>query len=192
MTRFEPTNEIGTIFLFAQECDKNGITLLNIQSSFPDAIISTSSGMTYRVEFEYRLSNFIDHGHSIRECDLVICYIIDVEDFVLPVIGLENPDWNAENIKPVDQSLIELYFWKYKTMRLSRENNRLKEQLKVHGDILKQNTNSTDGHFVGEPCPKCGRSDFSSRFQRSGHIGRCRGVAHQHVVDGNGNGGKVN
>jgi len=30
---------------------------------------------------------------------------------------------------------------------------------------------------VLEACPKCGRSDFTGRFQRSGHIGKCKGAS---------------
>ena len=65
--------------LFQELASQMGYEIASIQSSFPDAIVKDEQGKEYRVEFEYRSGNFVQHGHDPSRCDLVICWIKDEE-----------------------------------------------------------------------------------------------------------------
>ena len=60
---------MGVIVLFAQSCERYGVEIVSIQSAFPDAVIRKDN-VEYKVEFEYYSSNFIQHRHDPRQCDL--------------------------------------------------------------------------------------------------------------------------
>jgi len=42
-----------------------------------------------RIEFEYKSSNFKEHGHSVEECDLIVCWIHNWKDCPLEVLELK-------------------------------------------------------------------------------------------------------
>lgn len=87
---FEPENEVGVIVRFVQECPN---AIVSIQYKFPDAVIvNPDTGEKFTAEFEYKASNFILHGHDIRECDVIICWENDLPGTVLPIIAL-NTEW---------------------------------------------------------------------------------------------------
>lgn len=80
----EPKNEMGVVVLFAEVCESYGVSIVNIQSAYPDALINMN-GEYYRVEFEYYASNFLLHKHDPRNCDLVVCWIDDLKDRDFPL-----------------------------------------------------------------------------------------------------------
>lgn len=108
-----PRNELGVIVEFSRMATEAGFEILEISAAYPDAIIR-KDGRDYRVEFEYKLSNFYQHGHDPRQCDLVICWENDDQGFILPVIALNLDDWQATHLELPDEWMRELAYWKYK------------------------------------------------------------------------------
>ncbi len=74
----EPTDENGVILLFGILAQRLGFTVLRTQSAFPDceALREIRPGRYQRVtiEFEFLSRNFFKHGHSARDCDLIVCW----------------------------------------------------------------------------------------------------------------------
>jgi hypothetical protein len=76
------TNEQAVIFSFGRIADNLGYTLLRMNNFYPDAVFLSPDGVKITVEFEYKSSNFIRHGHDPALTDLVVCMY---EDSRLPV-----------------------------------------------------------------------------------------------------------
>lgn len=70
-----------------------GFEFLKVQHAFPDLLLERN-GIVYRAELEYEASSFHKHGHDIRQCDLIICWINDLPNCVLPILELSNPSWS--------------------------------------------------------------------------------------------------
>ena len=95
-----PSNEIETVILFSQLCTNNpGINILSYSGKYPDAIIEWA-GKIYRVEFEFLAYNFYIHRHNPRDCDIIICWKNDYPDSVLPIVALNNPEWETTDLTP--------------------------------------------------------------------------------------------
>lgn len=103
-------NELGVIVYFSQEASKAGYEILKIGSDYPDAII-TKDSVEYKAEFEYLASNFNQHGHDIRECDIIICWENDLPDCPLPIIALSQAEWATIDICIPTQAEKEAYYW---------------------------------------------------------------------------------
>ena len=89
---YGPINEMGVVFLFSKLQDKLGIVIENIQAAFPDARgrRKTSKGWEeVWIEFEYVSSNFKQHGHEPKDCDLIVCWEHDWMECPLEVIELK-------------------------------------------------------------------------------------------------------
>ncbi len=132
---FEPNNEMGVVVRFAQVCDEYGAEIVSIQSAYPDAIIRIGEE-EYRVEFEYYASNFIQHRHDPRKCDLVICWVDDLKgtDFPLTVWELASP--LTPVIKNVDEKDKELAY-------LRAENKYLRRKLDIEEEEKERNLPSS-------------------------------------------------
>lgn len=89
---FEPENELGVVSLFSMHHRELGFPfIISIQASFPDAIVIDSDKKTLRVEFEYMASNFIQHNHPEKGCDLIVCWENDLKQNIAPeVLALED------------------------------------------------------------------------------------------------------
>lgn len=122
MSNFVPRNEQGVVVLFAMLAKEIGWEFVEIGASFPDAILC-KNGEVWRVEFEFRASNFIDHKHDIRECDMIVCWENDYIDCPLPIISLNKPDEIGRTYIKCDQYLKEIAYWKN---RASRAEQRVK------------------------------------------------------------------
>lgn len=90
---YAPLNEKGVILLFGYYLQDLGISHVEeIKSGFPDAIAMQSIGngryKRIKIEFEFRSSSFLRHGHPIDECDLIVCWIHDWPDCPLEIIEL--------------------------------------------------------------------------------------------------------
>ncbi|MFC1981399.1 hypothetical protein ACFLVN_04050 [Chloroflexota bacterium] len=90
---YAPLNEKGVILLFGYYLQDLGVSHVEeIKSGFPDAIAMQSIGngryKRIRIEFEFRSSSFLRHGHSTDECDLIVCWIHDWPECPLDVIEL--------------------------------------------------------------------------------------------------------
>ena len=43
-----------------------------------------------KIEFEYKSSNFLIHGHDLLKCDIIVCWENDWNDCPIPIISLKN------------------------------------------------------------------------------------------------------
>ena len=130
------------------------------------------NGVTANVEFEYLASNFILHGHDVRDCDLVICWKNDApEGFPLPVlsivdvaeIGIEKAVFN---INYADPQVKELWYWKHRATEAEREARRLQNKInEILGD-------DAENDYVPHLCDTCGR-EFSTKQALSAHSRWC-------------------
>lgn len=74
---YAPEKEQGVVYLFAHLARRRfGLRVERVQQGFPDCI-AYRSGKRVRIEFEYRSSSFLAHGHDARKCDWVVCWIHD-------------------------------------------------------------------------------------------------------------------
>lgn len=114
-----PQNEMGVIVVFSQQAYEAGFEIVSIGCEFPDAIIKRGDKV-YRVEFEYKSSNFIQHRHDPRDCDLIICWTNDTPDYTLPILALSNPRWKLEDIIAPDDYKVEVLYWRQRALKAER------------------------------------------------------------------------
>lgn len=89
---YGPINEQGVVFLFSKVHGDLGIKIEAIQQGFTDAKARRFNGRAWvseRAEFEFRSSHFIQHGHDLDKCDIIVCWINDWPDCPLEVIELK-------------------------------------------------------------------------------------------------------
>lgn len=90
-----PINEQGVVFLFGMVCLELGFIVEAVQSGFPDceAKRRIDNKKDYwervRIEFEYRSSNFQEHGHNPTKCDLIVCWEHNWKECPIEVIELK-------------------------------------------------------------------------------------------------------
>jgi hypothetical protein len=109
---YSPLNENGVVFLFGKVAEDLNMYVEEIKPGFPDYIARRFTGKGWerlRVEFEYRSSNFKQHGHDSNNCDMIICWEHDWNDCSLEVVELKDRIKAMENrpIKRPDKSEIE-------------------------------------------------------------------------------------
>ena len=115
-----PQNEAGVLVLFAQQAHAHGLTIIKAQQGFPDLTVEDRHGNTFRIELEYAASNFVRHRHDPRECDAVVCWVLD-EELPLPTISLQE-QW--EMVKPeqlLDGRGREIAYWKLRAQAAERQ-----------------------------------------------------------------------
>lgn len=132
----EPKNEMGVVVRFSQICSEYGVEILSVQSAYPDAVIKLN-GKNYIAEFEYYASNFLQHRHDPRHCDVVICWVNDLvgTDFPLPIWELSSP--LTPTIQYVDEKEKELAY-------LRTENKYLRRKLSIEEEEKEIQTPNTD------------------------------------------------
>jgi hypothetical protein len=76
--RHEPTNEQGVVLLFGMMAEELGYLVETVQAGFPDCEAKRRVGpdkwQRVRIEFEFESKNFPLHGHSVRGCDVIVCW----------------------------------------------------------------------------------------------------------------------
>jgi hypothetical protein len=93
--RHAPINEQGVVFLFGMVSRELGFSIESIQQGFPDCggkyLHDRNKNLwaKARIEFEYRASNFRQHGHDPNQCDFIVCWINDWPDCPIEVIELK-------------------------------------------------------------------------------------------------------
>lgn len=93
--RHEPVNEQGVVFLFGKINEELGIIVEVVRTGFPDCegkrLIDKNKNLwePVLIEFEYKSKNFLEHGHQIDGCDLIVCWEHNWEDCPLEVIELK-------------------------------------------------------------------------------------------------------
>ena len=103
-----PTNEQEAIYWFIKRSEELGYSIVSFWSIYPDAtIIHNDTGREHKVEFEYKLSSFIKHGHDPRHCDLVVCWTNDLREVDFPITVWELRKENYPNIEIPEPSKVE-------------------------------------------------------------------------------------
>jgi len=114
---FDPMNEQGVVALFCSKLQASGWEIVSIGSAFPDATLR-HKGVMWLAEFEYKASNFIQHEHDIRNCDIIICWNNDYPNCPIPVLELSNPTWETLLITKADPRDAEVHFWRMRCEKL--------------------------------------------------------------------------
>lgn len=90
---YAPTCENAVIFLFGALARDLGFAVERIQPWFPDcvALRQVRPGVWRRVkiEFEQESRNFLQHGHAVNGCHLIVCWVHNWEGCPLEVIELK-------------------------------------------------------------------------------------------------------
>jgi hypothetical protein len=93
--RSAPINEQGVVYLFGMISGEMGFYIESIRTSFPDCegkrcFDRNNDLWEYvKIEFEFKASNFLQHGHNPNECDIIICWKNDWKDCPIEVIELK-------------------------------------------------------------------------------------------------------
>ena len=76
--RHEPVNEQGVVLLFGMLAEELGYMVETVQTGFPDCQamrqIAPERWQRVKIEFEFESKNFRDHGHSLTDCDVIVCW----------------------------------------------------------------------------------------------------------------------
>jgi hypothetical protein len=93
--RFAPINEQGVVYLFGMISSEIGFYIESIRTGFPDCegkrCFDKKNNLWehVKIEFEFKSSNFIQHGHNPDECDVIVCWQNDWNDCPIEVIELK-------------------------------------------------------------------------------------------------------
>lgn len=102
---YSPVNENGVIFIFGKVIEDLNMYIEEIKPGFPDCVGRRFTGRGWErvnIEFEYRSSNFEEHGHDPKECDLIVCWEHDWPDCPIEVIELRE-EIKAFPKKPIER-----------------------------------------------------------------------------------------
>lgn len=94
--RHAPVNEQGVVYMFGMVSRELGFLIESLRTAYPDCegkrCVDEKRQLWEHVliEFEYRSSNFREHGHNSNECDLIVCWIHDWHDCPLEVLELRS------------------------------------------------------------------------------------------------------
>lgn len=90
-----PLNENGVVFLFGMVALELGYVVESITPGFPDCEAKrriSKSGDSWeriRVEFEFSSRNFLTHGHTVADCDVIVCWEDNWADCPIEVLELK-------------------------------------------------------------------------------------------------------
>jgi len=92
--RHEPVNEQGVVLLFGMVARELGFLVDAVGAGFPDCRAKRRIKGEYYVEvdieFEFKSSNFREHGHDPEKCGLIVCWEHDWRDCPLDVLELKS------------------------------------------------------------------------------------------------------
>lgn len=74
---YSPVNEQGVVFLFGRILDDLNMYIEEVRTKYPDCVARRYTGRGWErvyIEFEYLSSNFIEHRHDPKECDIIVCW----------------------------------------------------------------------------------------------------------------------
>lgn len=80
--------------MFGMVCKDLGYLVEAVQTGFPDCEAkkcvdkNSQRWERVRIEFEFKSSNFLKHGHNAELCDLVVCWEHDWPNCPLEVVEL--------------------------------------------------------------------------------------------------------
>jgi hypothetical protein len=90
---YGPVNEMGVVALFAKVCEELGFIIEETRAEYPDCVARQQIKRGWEriaIEFEYRSSNFLRHGHDPALCDLIVCWEHDWERSPVRVLSLKD------------------------------------------------------------------------------------------------------
>lgn len=94
--RHAPLNEQGVVYMFGMVSRELGFLIEAVRTGYPDCLgkrlvnKNPQRWEDVKIEFEFKSSNFFEHGHNPEECDLVVCWIHDWVDCSLEVLELKS------------------------------------------------------------------------------------------------------
>lgn len=94
--RHAPINEQGVVYLFGMVSRELGFSVESVQQGFPDCeakyLYDRNQNLwaKARIEFEFKSSNFTQHGHDSAQCDFIVCWVNDWTDCPIEVIELKS------------------------------------------------------------------------------------------------------
>jgi len=92
--RHAPLNEQGVVYLFGMLSRELGFIIEAIRTDFPDCegkreiLNKPGRWENVSIEFEFKSSNFLVHGHDPSECDIIVCWENDWKDCPIEVLSL--------------------------------------------------------------------------------------------------------
>lgn len=92
--RFAPVNEQGVVYLFGMVSQELGFLVESVRVKYPDCEGKRCCDKEQNlwehiyIEFEYKSSNFVEHGHDVDDCDIIVCWIHDWKDCPIEVLEL--------------------------------------------------------------------------------------------------------
>jgi len=88
--KFEPSCEQEVVAIFSAIARRLGYVILDLGTTFPDCrAMKIDTRHEVRIEFEYRASDFVNHGHNSDGCDTIVCWEKDVTLTKPEVISLK-------------------------------------------------------------------------------------------------------
>ncbi|MBI2861188.1 MAG: hypothetical protein HYX89_00045 [Chloroflexi bacterium] len=101
--RHEPVNEQGVVLLFGMIARELGFLVDAVGTGFPDCRAKRRDRRGYYIEvdieFEFRSSNFREHGHDPEKCDLVVCWEDDWSECPVEVLELKSAIRQLPNVQ---------------------------------------------------------------------------------------------
>jgi hypothetical protein len=89
---FAPTNEAGVMVLFGAMARDLGYAVTKVQTECPDCeavrMVDQEHCQRVRIEFEKESRNFLVHGHSVNDCDMIVCWKHNWPECPLEVLEL--------------------------------------------------------------------------------------------------------
>ncbi len=89
-------NEQGVVYLFGMISHELGFLIESVRTEYPDCEgkrcfdKEKNQWEHVKIEFEYKSSQFKDHGHDEAGCDIIVCWIHDWEDCPIEVLELRS------------------------------------------------------------------------------------------------------
>ena len=114
-----PKNEQGVVMLFGMLAKEHGWGVVSIRAAYPDAVLHDGNGSEWVTEFEFMASNFIDHKHDHRECDLIVCWENDYPKCSLPIIELKSRSFGSIYRSTMAEKTAE--YWMLRCFRSERK-----------------------------------------------------------------------
>src|SRR3989344_4613565 len=78
---YSPINEQGVVFLFGRLLEDLNMYIEEVRTKYPDCVARRYTGTGWKrvyIEFEFQSSNFLQHGHNPKECDIIVCWEDDL------------------------------------------------------------------------------------------------------------------
>lgn len=152
---FHPSSEQEVVGLFVKLLPKLDISLNieELRTEFPDCLAwkLTEEGVEkLKIEFELFSQNFLEHGHKVEGCDLIVCWEDNWSSCPIDVLELKS------EIEKIDEKFIYFDKPKYSTKTWTAEKflDRVKDQhgnlSDIHEEILTELTNRKVNILAGK------------------------------------------